>query len=372
MSLLEMGLYNIHDQIQNNILEINKVDEYLPEDLTDELREYINAEDTIEKFYISLKYKHFYIADQFLSNINDNVNIINKILAYCCDIAIADYLISKGAYNFEEGLLIAVLNNNMKMINYFICKGAYDFDAAMNQAILTNNFDLIKYFISIGANDWRYGLYFSAKIGNHELSEFFINIDVNNLITENVLKKSLAVALEYGHFHILNLLCNYDENNLNNKIVFVGDAFLYFIRHAGFRTISGIDISILLPHCFDGYLTMKNAIQLLKLYSYNNLENGKYNVYFEAFKHRASMHQYTDKKLSTFRNIKIKHKGFCDNFVDELYFSNIVRLNSRVYNINIMGNNVNNEHEEQNRDIIIQINIEEQIVGSILSNYRGK
>ena len=158
MSLYEYSLFNIYNQLKNNKMSSTDY-KYLPQDILDDLNRYVKYtdEDYTEKgFYKSLKFKHFVFAEYFLSQIiiYEKIGIINYALIYIKDIESAEFLIRKGANDWDYGLLGSVYNNNMNMIKYFIKLGARSFNNAMIQAIINNNIKLIEYFISLGANNF--------------------------------------------------------------------------------------------------------------------------------------------------------------------------------------------------------------------------
>src|SRR5258708_3363452 len=129
MSLYEISLYSIYQQIISKDLKLKDVLEILPEDITDELVIYLNITNSEDLFYESLHHSRLYFAENFINKIVglEYYKILNNSLAYATNNETVKYLVDKGAYDWDIGLLGATVDNNLKMIEYFIEKGAIDF-----------------------------------------------------------------------------------------------------------------------------------------------------------------------------------------------------------------------------------------------------
>ena len=370
MSLYEYSLFNIFIQINNNIIKYEDL-ENLPEDILNDLDKYlINIDESYGifleiAFYTSLKLKHLVFSKYFLDEIDlifdydDVIDIINKGLYYVTDIISSNFLIQYNANDWNEGLLgsvdknyiimieffiklgadefndalvKSVLKNNVKLINYFIDLGADVFDDSLAAATQINNTKLIEFFLKKGATDFDGGLYTAARFGLDNLIAFYINLGANDYIT------ALGGAIDNNHFN--DLLIPYIENCKIIPLI-VGKAFIYFLKNTTFETISGNSINNLIPYLLDGYATKQTLKLLLTLYNVNSNFNESYDKnsgYYIAFgkipslnkkvkKNKKLIIELNDSESSTFDIIKKHHPGFYPNFIDRIYFSDIIELN---------------------------------------------
>jgi len=303
---------------------------------------------------------------QITNNINDFdfIDIINNGLRYVTDIESAKFLIKYGANNWNEGLLGSVYNNNMSMIEYFIKLGSDDFNQAMLQAIINNNIKLINYFIDLGANDFNGGLFTATQFNNMKLIEFFIQkgatdfdgglyaaarFGFDNLILFYInlgaddYTTALGGAIDNNHFNDL-LIPPFEKNKVNPCIV--GEAFLYFLKNTNFESMSGTTINHLIPYLLDGYATKQTLRLLLQLYIHNksfNYDHDEHDSYYFAFGKMPSLNikiiqnnkivlKINEDKSTTFNNIKKYHPGFYSEFIDRIYFPDIIELNIYINN----------------------------------------
>lgn len=366
MTLYECSLFNIFEQLNAGKILYNELYD-LPYTILDNLDMYLihideSYEDFIETaFYTSLKLKHLLFAKYFLLQITLNINdfdfieIVNNGLSYVTDIESVEFLIKYGANNFNQGLLGSVFNNNMIMIKYFINLGADNFNRVMLQATIKNNITMIKYFINLGANDFNEGLFMATRINNMKLIKFFIKKGATNF------NGGLYVAAFFGFDNLIlfynNLGANdyiialggaIDNNHFNDLLIpvinkinpcVVGEAFLYFLKNTNFESMSGNNINHLIPYLLEGYATKQTLMSLLKLYVYNKSFNHiKDNSYYIAFGKMPSLNvkvirngktelKINEGKSNTFDNIKKYHSGFYLEFIDKLYFPDIIELN---------------------------------------------
>lgn len=366
-SLYEYSLCNIFSQLINCEIKCESL-EVLPEDILNDLDKYLmhinkSYEYFIDKcFYKSLKLKHFVFAKFFLTEITkeeDVINIVNNGLFYIADIETAIFLINNGANEWDNGLLRGICNNDMNMIQYFIELGANDFNSAMFQAIIKNNILLIKYYIDLGADDFDGGLFMSTQMNNIELINYYIKQGATDF--NGGLYTASRVGLDNLILFYINLGADdyitalggaIDNNNFNKLLIppirinvihpcLAGNALLYFLKNTNFKSRSGININHLIPYLLNGYATEQTLRLLMKLYIYNNKSNkskNKHNSYYVAFGRMPSLNEkilrnnvmvsrINYNKSTTFNNIKKYHIGFCPNFVDSIYFSDIVELN---------------------------------------------
>jgi len=373
MSLYEYSLFNIFKQLNKDTVSYKELEKQLPEDITDDLDKYLRRVNESYEYYIetafyeSIKSKHFIFAEYFLKKINnknayveDFIDIVNNALKYVIDVQSVGFLVKYGANDWNKGLLGAVFNNNLHMIDYFIKLGADEFNDAMLQAIIKNNIKLITYFINIGADDFNDGLHTATEMNNIKLINFFIekgadDFDgglytaarhgLDNLISfyidlgANDYMTALGGAIDNNHFSNL-LIPQFDKSKF--KPCIVGEAFLYFFSNTTFESVSGTHINHLLPYLMKGYATKETLRLMMKLYLYNKHFNydDEYdaNSYYTAFGRMPSLNQkivqkdkailkLNNTKDTTFINIKKYHKGFYPDFIDRIYFPDIIELN---------------------------------------------
>ena len=368
MSLYEYSLFNIFNQLNKNTISYKELEDQLPEDILNDLDKYlINLNELETSFYESIKSKHFIFSEYFLKKIINNVDyvedfldIVNNGLKYCTDVQSVEFLMKYGAKDWDKGLLGAVFNNNLHMIEYFIKLGANDFNNAMLQAIIKNNTKLINYFIDIGADDFNSalltatemnniklikffieqgaddfngGLYTAARYGLDNLISFYIDLGANDYMT------ALGGAIDNNHYSDL-LIPEFNKDKF--KPCIVGEAFLYFLNNTIFESMSGTHINNLLPYLMKGYAIKETLKLIMKLYLYNKHFNydDEYNTnsYYTAFGVMPSLNQkivqkdktilkLNNTKDTTFVNIKKYHKGFYPDFIDRIYFPDIIELN---------------------------------------------
>jgi hypothetical protein len=360
MSLYEYSLFNIFNQLNKNTISYKELEDQLPEDILNDLNKYlINLNELETSFYESIKSKHFIFAGYFLKKIINNfLDIVNNGLKYCIDVRSVEFLMKYGANDWDKGLLGAVFNNNLHMIEYFIKLGADDFNDAMLQAIIKNNTKLINYFINIGADDFNNGLLTATEMNNTKLIKFFIEqgaddfdaglytaarYGLNDLILfyidlgANDYMTALGGAIDNNHYSDL-LISPLDKI----KPCIVGEAFLYFLNNTIFESVSGTHINHLLSYLMKGYATKETLKLIMKLYLYNkhfNYDDEYYtDPYYIAFGKMPSLNQkivqknktilqLNTTKDTTFINIKKYHKGFYSDFIDRIYFPEIIELN---------------------------------------------
>jgi len=369
MSLYEYSLFNIFNQLITNKINYDEIKD-LPEDILNDLNKYLMyIDDPYEEFiqegfFISIELKHFVFAKYFIEKLNEinrivNVNnVINYSLKYAKDTETVDFLIRNGANNWNLGLLLNVMKNDINMIKYFIVLGADDFNGAMITAVSENNKELIDYFIKLGAKnfndallkatennnmelinffikqgatDFDDGLYVAARYGFDELIIFYINLGADDYIS------SLGIAIDNDHFTNL-LIPPYRDAIVNVRLV--GDSLLYFLRNTDFKSKSGIDINHLIPYALHGYATKQTLNFLMKLYIHNNASNynKNKNSYYTAFGKMPSLNKKVGNKIiltipnddntTTFDNIKKYSPGFVPQYIDKIYFPDMIDLNT--------------------------------------------
>jgi hypothetical protein len=356
MSLYEYSLFNIFNQLNTDKISYDQLID-LPEDILNDLDVYLIREDEsyenyIETgFYTSIKSKHFIFAEFFINQI-DNIDIINNGLKYATDIESVEFLVKHGADDWDKGLFGSVYNNNMDMIKYFIKLGANDFNGAMLQAIIKNDMKLINYFIDLGANAFDDGLSTATQMNNIKLINFFIEKGATDF------DEGLYIAACFGLDNLISfyinlgatdymtaLGCAIDNNNFTDLLIppfrkneikpcIVGDSFLYFLENTDFESKSGNNINHLIPFLIKGYATEQSLRLIMKLYTYNS-DSDSYNIAFgkmpslneKIIQNHKMILKVNNNKNTTFDNIKKYQVGFYPNFIDPIYFPNIIELN---------------------------------------------
>lgn len=168
MSLYEHTIINI---IENDI-ETSEND--LPKDVYDEIVGYLNDQPSqsfqkavlSNKFLIANIFYKFIDGQRRLNNILYNASLLGNREAI-------DYLIEKGANDWDIGMHGAIINNDRDLINFFITKGARLWNYAMEVAAKMDNLDLVNFFIEKGTKDWDIGLAGNLLSKNRSLINFF-------------------------------------------------------------------------------------------------------------------------------------------------------------------------------------------------------
>ena len=324
MSLYENALLGIYKQIRNHKISSDQLLD-LPENIEKDLKEYLSCENPAECFDRSLTKEHFIFADYFLLQTEDKLDAVNHGLRYAKNKNIVSYLINNGADDFDYGLLGAIINNSMKMIKYFEDLGADDFNGAVATATSVLDYNKISYFINKGADDFSESLIVAAWNGFEELIEFYINMGADNLIG------ALGVGINNGYITDLLIPPFHPVQACS-----LGEPLLYFFKNTDFYTRSGIKINTLLPYVMRGYADKESIKLLMKLYLLDGNRDQK--TYYVAFGDLPSFHKVirkngryymaiNDNRSSTFKNIKKYRPGFYSQYIDKLYFSNIIELN---------------------------------------------
>ena len=83
--------------------------------------------------------------------------------------------LSKTVRTMNALMAVAAEGGHLPIVEYFISKGADDWDWGMFGAAKGGHLSLVEYFISKGANDWNEGLIRSASGGSFELVKYFIS-----------------------------------------------------------------------------------------------------------------------------------------------------------------------------------------------------
>ena len=67
----------------------------------------------------------------------------------------------------------AAREGHVDLVEYLVSKGANDWDSGMESASRGGHLELVKYFVSKGANDWVWGMTSASTGGHLELVKYF-------------------------------------------------------------------------------------------------------------------------------------------------------------------------------------------------------
>jgi hypothetical protein len=98
------------------------------------------------------------------------------------------------------------------MINYLIKRGADDWNSGLMYSALGGHKDLIDYFVAKGANDWLYALNFATQGGHLELVKLFMK---KIKIDAQIINWLLYYAVKGGHMNVINYVISLGANNWN-------------------------------------------------------------------------------------------------------------------------------------------------------------
>jgi hypothetical protein len=124
------------------------------------------------------------------------------------------HMLSLGADNYLDIACGAARGGNLDLLNIFMdFSNIENLNIAMFNAVYGGNLDIVEYLISKGANDFNRGLIASSKIGNLDITNLMLKNNANNYHI------AFRVALNYGKLNILKILPELDIENYNNAII---------------------------------------------------------------------------------------------------------------------------------------------------------
>ncbi len=109
---------------------------------------------------------------------------------------IVEYLISKGADDFDFGLANACYGGQIEIVEFMISKGANNFDNGLFNACINGYKDIAELMISKGANSFHDGLWCACCYGHKEIGLLMIEKGAN--IDKYEMKSN------YHHDNLLN------------------------------------------------------------------------------------------------------------------------------------------------------------------------
>jgi len=105
-----------------------------------------------------------YFCRNAMSFLSERVNGSQlKLCAASGNFESINYLIARGARDFNGGLYSACRHGNVDLIDYFLGHGASDLTQALYGACKGNQLAVAKFLTRIGANPWNIGLYKAVK-----------------------------------------------------------------------------------------------------------------------------------------------------------------------------------------------------------------
>lgn len=214
MSLYEYSMLSVIRNIKDGKITISKDD--LPNDIYDELMCYLDTK-LKRSLKQSLSGNKFIISDYILTRIkrDDEYQIkltclLRDMLVYSAtngNMSAINYLIDKGADNWDAGLYGAVYSNDIELIEFFIEKGAKQWNFSLYAAVRRGNVQLVNYFIEKGANNWNQGLSNAILTRNHQLISFFETKPITNYCF------ALKSAIQIHDYDLIISYCNKIPND---------------------------------------------------------------------------------------------------------------------------------------------------------------
>jgi ankyrin repeat protein len=123
--------------------------------------------------------------------------------------AIIDFLISKGADDWNAGLHSACMGGHKDIIEFLINKGANNLNRGLSAACFGGHKDTVELMIEKGANDLDSGLSAACEGGHRDIVELIISKGVFDLYG------GLIEACYVGHYNIVELLVNKGASDWN-------------------------------------------------------------------------------------------------------------------------------------------------------------
>lgn len=114
---------------------------------------------------------------------DDSTDYLNCGLARSCNaghLPIVEFLISKGANDWNWGLENACENGNLAIVELMIAKGADNWSAGWEHACYYGHIQIIELLRKKGMNSWNFGLSQACMAGNRELVNLMISKGAND------------------------------------------------------------------------------------------------------------------------------------------------------------------------------------------------
>ena len=192
MSLYEYSMLAVIKNVRKGKIHVSE--DNLPEDVYNELTGYL-SNTVIKSIQKSILFNRFVICDHFIKVFNYSIKneiksldveiipyddnfktLIDFMLGVASskgNLVAIQYLINKGANDWDNGLQGAVHNNDLSLIDFFIEKGAKSWNIGMYEAAYRDNKELVDFFIEKGANRWCIGLSRALRSRDKKLVAFF-------------------------------------------------------------------------------------------------------------------------------------------------------------------------------------------------------
>lgn len=187
------------------IRDVDKIRETIKSHIP-KLRKYYNipSDDTSFKQFI-IDYDEM----MYTSQCNKSPNECLKFFARKGDIKNVKIAISKGADNWNDGMIGAAIGGYLDLIEYFIELGANNLNWAMRLAAKHGHLKIVKHLAENGADNWEIVLYTVVRCGYLGTVKYLI--PKNNTCDDGV-----CGAAQGGHLNIVKYLVELElESDVN-------------------------------------------------------------------------------------------------------------------------------------------------------------
>lgn len=167
----------------------------------------INQSSIFEGSRLAARNGHIPIIEALLHVIDS----LDDLLHDAClknQLRLVDWLILKGANNFNIGLRGATGGGHIEMAKYMVSKGAMDYVSALNRACFHGDMPIIQFLIDKGANNWNSGLVGAAVNNQIDVMKLMISKGASSI------DYALYRATFQGKFQAVKFLLDYKPGNI--------------------------------------------------------------------------------------------------------------------------------------------------------------
>lgn len=195
----------------------------------------------INRFLIACRYGHLtvveYLFDAGANDFDNSMSIAWKHKHYDIANNIIEVYVSELNYRLET----AGWNGNFKEVVALVeNNGATSFNKCLAYACRAdkNQFKIINYMIEKGADDWDSGLYYACTVGNIEIVKFMLSKGAEDLGTN-----CFTCACEYGYIKIVKLFIKlYKQHEREQK--HTHETTIFLLNHGLLSAASGGQLEI--------------------------------------------------------------------------------------------------------------------------------
>ena len=141
--------------------------------------------------------------DKEFNKDNEKLNLLNSQLinrAENGNLRAVEYLIKKGANDFEEAMSSAAKGGSLDIVKLMIEKGAKDFNSAINYAAEGGHLKIVELMLEKGAYNLSFAIDYAAKGGHLDIVKLLIE---NGSLSFNY---PMISAAQNGHLEIVKLM----------------------------------------------------------------------------------------------------------------------------------------------------------------------